>query len=71
MEKYIPTKYGIIFREKIYVSESTVTSFHLKIMDIIGGAAPAAAIAAAVASDPKKKPAPAGAAKAGSGDSEG
>ncbi|KAL4452822.1 hypothetical protein ABPG74_002387 [Tetrahymena malaccensis] len=47
IEKYIPTKYGIIFREKLYVGEQTIASFHLKIMDIIGQVAQQV--------DPKKK----------------
>lgn len=51
VEKYLPTKYGILFREKLYVSESTIASFNLKVLDLIGNAN-AGAVAA---SDPKKK----------------
>lgn len=57
----MPTKYGIIFREKLYVGENTLTSLHLRIADMIGGGSNAGAAAVI---DPKKKPAAKGAPEA-------
>ncbi|EGR33436.1 hypothetical protein IMG5_052980 [Ichthyophthirius multifiliis] len=35
-EKYFPTKYGILFREKLYVQEDTLVSLRLKIGEVLG-----------------------------------
>lgn len=35
-DRYIPTKYGILFREKLYADESSITSFFLRIAEVEG-----------------------------------
>ena len=34
IDKYIPTKYGIIFREKIFVNETTLASFYVRLGEV-------------------------------------
>jgi len=38
-DRYIPYKYGTIFREKLYVSEATIASFHLRMAEAESGGA--------------------------------
>ncbi|EGR31119.1 hypothetical protein IMG5_117620 [Ichthyophthirius multifiliis] len=35
VDKYVPSKYGIIFREKIFVSELTIVTLNLRIAELI------------------------------------
>ncbi len=34
-DKYIPSKYGIIFREKIFVAEETIVTLNLRITELV------------------------------------
>ena len=36
MDKYLPTKYGIIFREKLYVAENTIATLYLRLAEVEG-----------------------------------
>ena len=36
VDKYNPTKYGIIFKEKLFVAEECTCSFYLRLADLIG-----------------------------------
>jgi len=34
LDKYVPTKYGILFREKLFISDENLTSFYLRIGEV-------------------------------------
>ena len=34
-DKYIPYKYGVIFKEKIYCNEGAVATFYAKITEVV------------------------------------
>ncbi len=40
IDKYIPYKYGILFRERLFVSDKCLATFNVKINNVIGNVNP-------------------------------